>query len=341
MGQEALIAPYIDALCIDLSHNLSQNNAPLSSIFIGGGTPNALDSKFFAKIFDTIAKCATLKSACEISIESNVNLLNFAWCKDLLHFGANRLSVGVQSFETKKLKLLEREHCAKDIAQRIDLAYSAGFSNINIDLIFNTSLDSKALIDMEVAATSKLPLSHISAYELSIDSGSRFANAESSQTYNNDKRKGEDTALCFYMREALEYQGFKQYEVSNYARDNAQCKHNLGYWQGKDYIGCGLSAVGCVDSTRFKALDNLEQYIQDPLHREIEHLSDNNVLIERIMLGLRSTCGVNMSIFKHTNFLAPLLNDKCHITKRDNSAYLVANELFLADEITLWISARI
>lgn len=355
VDREGEIEAYVRALREDIRHSLRGNTQSITSIFFGGGTPNFLDSKYYDEIFESIYTNASVAKDCEISLECNVNLLNLAWCKDLLSLGANRLSIGIQSFDENKLAFLQREHKAKDIALNVEYAFSAGFKNMSCDLITNTPLDSKKVVESDITNALNLPISHISVYALSIDEGSRFA--LDSKRFSQDLESKDD--FCFFARELLEKAGFYQYEVSNYAKDSKQgadstrCKHNLGYWQGKEYIGCGAGAVGRLGNRRMKAYPQLANYIKTPRKRLVEILSQRDLCMENIMLGLRCAMGVKMSVLeelfidkvameKHIGFL--LSGGKCHIRKEKSEEkgeyFLVANELFLSDEIALWLLAR-
>lgn len=355
VDREGEIEAYVRALREDIRHSLRGNTQSITSIFFGGGTPNFLDSKYYDEIFESIYTNASVAKDCEISLECNVNLLNLVWCKDLLSLGANRLSVGIQSFDENKLAFLQREHRAKDIALNVECAFSAGFKNVSCDLITNTPLDSKKVVEADITNALNLPISHISVYALSIDEGSRFA--LDSKRFSQDLESKDD--FCFFARELLEKAGFYQYEVSNYAKDSKQgadstrCKHNLGYWQGREYIGCGAGAVGRLGNRRLRAYPQLANYIKTPHKRLVEALSQRDLCMENIMLGLRCAMGVKMSVLeelfidkvameKHIGFL--LSGGKCHIRKEKSEEkgeeFLVANELFLSDEIALWLFAR-
>lgn len=336
-NQQDLYAPYVQALCKDIQCSLqTYRSAPhtplvIDSVFIGGGTPNILPSHFYEEIFATIHKYAQLSESCEITLEANVNLIESQWCRNLIALGANRLSIGVQSFIQEKLNLLERDHQVNDIEYCFSIAYHAGFKNISCDLIYGTSIDNPSLLANEIKCASNLPINHLSAYTLSIDEGSRFARYTKKITSADDWEK--------WVRENLHKQGFLQYEVSNYSR-GYECQHNLGYWLGLPYIGCGLGAVGRVENTRTQGLLKLDSYIKHPTRKNIEVLSENDLRLEEIMLGLRCKIGVNC---KHINLSSKrtkmlLESQKCHIESRQNGDYLVANELFLADEIALWLT---
>lgn len=336
-NQQDLYAPYVQALCKDIQWSLqTYRSAPhtplvIDSVFIGGGTPNILPSHFYEKIFATIHKYAQLSETCEITLEANVNLIESQWCRNLIALGANRLSIGVQSFIQEKLNLLERDHQVNDIECCFSIAYHAGFKNISCDLIYGTSIDNPSLLANEIKYASNLPINHLSAYTLSIDEGSRFARYTKKTTSADDWEE--------WVRENLHKQGFLQYEVSNYSR-GYECQHNLGYWLGLPYIGCGSGAVGRVKNTRTQGLLKLDSYIKHPTRKNIETLSESDLKLEEIMLGLRCKIGVNCKRInlssKRTKIL--LKSQKCHIESRQNGDYLVANELFLADEIALWLT---
>ncbi len=339
VSSEEYFDVYVEALCKDLIHNLGANTKPISSIFIGGGTPNLLNTCHYESIFKVIHKYGVVAKDCEISIEANVNSLKKQWCVDLLALGANRLSIGVQSFNKEKLYFLERTHSLKDISNAINNAHNAGFCNINCDLMINTPLDNKHIIESDINKALNLPLKHISVYALSIDKNSHF----DIKNYKCDATIDEE--MSFYARDLLEQNGFLQYEVSNYAKENKQCRHNIGYWQGEEYIGCGAGAVGRVGFIRTSANKHLVNYINDPIQREIEILKDENLYMESIMLGLRCASGVDMSIFMHKDskscFKHLLEDGKCHIRIENGREFLCANELFLSDEIALWLLSRL
>lgn len=346
VGQEALFEPYIRALCKDIESSLKglariQGSVELDSIFFGGGTPNLLPSHFYTSIFKCIQSHAHVKQGCEISLEANVNLINTQWCKDLLLLGANRLSIGIQSFHTQKLALLERNHSARDSAYGVDIAFNAGFKNLSCDLIIGTALDSVAMIESEIKQAAALPISHLSLYALSIDEGSRFAfEAARGRGRQRQSIASIEEELSLYARTCLQDAGFSQYEVSNYER-TSRCEHNLGYWQGEEYLGCGALAVGRIAKERTKACKDLQEYIKTPTKRFVENLSDEDLRLERIMLGLRCDMGVcleDIALNKENERVSILLKEgKCYIKKWQGKDYLVAYDLFLSDEITLWL----
>ena len=163
------LAMYLHDKLTSLQEDL---DVQIASVYIGGGTPSVVEAYLYADVFKEFSPF--LKSGAEISVEANPNHLSLEWLRTMRTFGVNRLSLGVQSFDAKKLAFLEREHDNKNTFLAIEYAQNAGFDNLSIDLIYGTPLCSESLLENELNIAVNLPLSHISAYHLSLDPGSRF-----------------------------------------------------------------------------------------------------------------------------------------------------------------------
>jgi oxygen-independent coproporphyrinogen-3 oxidase len=296
----------------------------ITSIFIGGGTPSCIDARFYSGIFDIISRY--LRSGAEITTEANPNSATKEWLKGMRELGVNRVSFGVQSFDEAKLKSLARAHNKIQAINAIENAFSVGFENISLDLIYNHQNDTKELLQNDIEIAFKLPINHISAYELSIEDGTKFALTP------NVKQDNEN--LAFFVNEQITKNGFEHYEISNYGRYKSI--HNIGYWRLQDYIGVGSGAVGMRNNQRFYPTPNLDAYLQNPLQCEIENLSSSDIIIEKIFLGFRSLVGVDSSILD-ANMLqrAKILLDEEKLQLRDGIFY--NDNYFLADEIALYI----
>lgn len=312
---------YVQALLQDLIS--SRTNTPINSIFFGGGTPNILHYSYYEKIFETIYQHYKLKDNCEITLETNPNLINAKWCKTLKNLGANRLSIGVQSFFEDKLNFLQREHYYDDISKAINIAFDCNITNLSIDLIYDTPQDTKQRIYEEIKLASRLPINHISAYSLSIEKDSKL-----------QKQGIKENVESFYqdVYSALKEFNFIQYEVSSYSR-GYKVSHNLSYWNYEDYIGCGCGAVGKIGNKRLYTQKNLQEYIKNPHYRKQEALNQDDILLEKIFLGLRSEIGVEYSLLNPEKI--QLLLQSNQIIQKGNRIF--AKDYFLADELTLWL----
>ena len=318
------VSAYFKALCLDLNFQLkSQNVKEISTIFFGGGTPSAVNAKLYDEIFSILAPLCTPET--EITFEANPNSANLAWLKHVKNLGANRISFGAQSFFEDKLKFLGRIHSREQIFKAVENAHVAGFKNINLDLIYDTKFDTKKRLLAEVESLKSLAITHLSAYSLTLEENTPFAGKKS-------YKKDSDT-LAKFMIEQIQGAGFKQYEISNFGQI---CKHNLGYWQGKNYLGVGAFSVGFVNGTRYYAKSSIDAYIAQPTHREREILSQSELAREHIFLGLRSIIGVeagrlNEAQKKRANLLVE--NEKLLFK---NGKFYNPNFL-LSDEIALFI----
>ena len=318
------VSAYFKALCLDLNFQLkSQNVKEISTIFFGGGTPSAVNAKFYDEIFSILAPLCTPET--EITLEANPNSANLAWLKHVKNLGANRISFGAQSFFEDKLKFLGRIHGREQIFKAVENAHAAGFKSINLDLIYDTKFDTKKRLLAEVENLKSLAITHLSAYSLTLEENTPFAGKKS-------YKKDSDT-LAKFMIEQIQRAGFGQYEISNFGEI---CRHNLGYWQGKNYLGVGAFSVGFVDDTRYYAKSSIDAYITQPTHREREILSPSELAREHIFLGLRSIVGVeagrlNEAQKKRANLLVE--NEKLLFK---NGKFYNPNFL-LSDEIALFI----
>ena len=315
---------YIDALLHQLDFEIDRFQiTQLQSIYIGGGTPSTLSIKNIEKLFLQLTKYITPKT--EITIEANPNSANRHWLSAIYQLGINRISLGVQSFNDRKLKFLGRNHSKNQAIQAVENSYSVGFKNINIDLIYNTSIDNLELLQNDIDTLFSLPISHTSLYSLTIEERTPFANIAGVQR--------EDMELTKYIIQRVDSR-FPQYEISNFGTPS---KHNLGYWQGKNYIGIGSGAVGFLQDRRFYPNRDVTKYIANPLDIEIETLTKSNLKLEKIFLGFRSIVGVEKEIL-----------NRCEIEKADilvengklrfeNGRYFNTDYL-LADEVALFVS---
>ncbi len=298
----------------------------IKSIFIGGGTPSTLKPYLYNNIFEILAPF--IDQDAEITVEANPNSASFSWLKGMFNLGVNRVSFGVQSFNRDKLKALNRVHSPKDARDAIINANKVGFKHISLDLIYNYQGDSIELLKNDIKEAFNLPIDHISAYELTIESGTKFENSPEVKQ-NSDK-------LAFFVVDEIEKMGFRQYEVSNFGVYESY--HNKGYWSLKDYIGVGAGAVGFKKDIRYYPTTNIDNYINNPLNIREEKITESELITEKIFLGLRSSIGVDeliltKSMKKRADFLVKMGTLSKHKRLYKN------NNFFLSDEIALYIDS--
>ena len=311
------------------------DQANLRSIYIGGGTPSLLPSHAYERIFAEIDRHCALSKITEITIEANPNHLNAQWCRDLASLGASRISFGVQSFDPRKLVFLEREHSGRDIYHALEAAQV--FPHRSIDMMYGTPFDDEATLRADMQKACALDIDHLSAYSLMIEQGARFAHKHKSLAAPSPAQKDSLERQAHIVREVALAQGFCHYEVSNFARPY-KCLHNRAYWAGEEYLGCGVGAVGRVGQVRYERQKDLRAYIANPLARRCERLSLSDLAFEAVFLGLRSEVGVDIaavSAYINPNRLSILLEEKMCIVQ---GGRLIASDIFLADEITLWLT---
>jgi len=320
---------YMIALNKQLKHDLEKHNQKVETIFIGGGTPSTIKAHKYKEVLE-IVKPYLVENA-EITIEANPNSASKEWLQDIYNLGINRVSFGVQSFDDEKLKFLGRNHNKNQAIEAIRNANKVGFKNINCDIIYDTQLDNKELLKNDLSIIKNLPINHISAYSLTLEEGTKFFNKSNVQL--------EDEKLARFLFKEFEILGFTQYEISNFAlNDDARSKHNLGYWQYKEYLGVGSGAVGCIDIQRTYTQKDVHKYIENPLeYEEIEKLSDEDILIEKILLGFRSVVGVNIESIKSKEILQKIdiLVESSKVKKEKNMIY--SSDFMLADELSLFL----
>ncbi|EPU3823093.1 coproporphyrinogen-III oxidase family protein [Campylobacter coli] len=294
---------YFEALYEDISFHLQKLNIKKNSIktlFIGGGTPSAVSAKNFEMILTLLEPF--LSKNIEFSSEANPNSADIEWLKAMKNLGLNRISFGAQSFHPKKLEFLGRIH------------------------------DQKMLeFELEQLKQIKNLITHLSAYNLTIEPLSAFAKKE-------HFKKNAPYLMKFFIQE-LQNLGFLQYEISNFAKNNAQiCKHNLAYWKGLDYLGCGLSAVSCYKNERFYTAKNLKSYLQNPIFRDVEKLNQEDLNLEHLFLGLRSIVGIKeCKLSKIQKEKANLLVREKKL-KFEKGRYYNLNFL-ISDELALYLSS--
>lgn len=318
---------YMKALHAQLSFELQRfKTSPesIETLFIGGGTPSTVAPELYEPIFELLSPY--LQKDAEITTEANPNSATEEWLRGMHKLGVNRVSFGVQSFDAEKLKALNRAHNPEQAKEAVNHAHTLGFKHISLDLIYNYKGDNRTLLLDDINTAFTLPIDHISAYELTIEDGTKFSATPEVRQENED--------LAFFVTEEIEKRGFKAYEISNFGI--YQSKHNRGYWEIKDYIGAGAGAVGFLKDRRFYPITGIETYINDPLQITEELLTSDELLTERVFLGLRSDIGIEKTLLsKDMIQKAELLCKERKLLS--NTSHYYNDNFFLADELSLYI----
>ncbi len=263
----------------------------LSTVFLGGGTPSVLEPQQIDVLFQKIKNHFTLDSEAEITLEANPESITPAQLQAWRDASINRLSIGLQAYDDTLLKAMGRLHSVHQFETAYRAAREAGFSNINIDLIYGFVGQSMESWKHTLRSALALQPEHLSLYALAIEEHTPFGAA--GVTVNNDLQ----AEMYAWARSTLTQNGYPQYEISNFALPGKACRHNLIYWHGQDYLGLGVGAVGCTRGTRWENQKNLGPYYKDiaagrkPIQLE-ETLDARTLKFERLMLGLRLREGV-------------------------------------------------
>jgi oxygen-independent coproporphyrinogen III oxidase len=277
---------YVDALLLELELERDLLALQLETVFLGGGTPTFTEPRALERLL------LALPDAGEVTVEANPETVNREVGTMLRRLGVNRVSLGVQSFQPRLLDVLDRVAQPDTVRRAFDELRAAGFDNISLDLIYGIPGQSASDLESDLRVAIELGPEHLSCYELEAKPGTRFTHAHGAEL----ERQAEAMESYFeIVVDRLTAAGYRWYETANFCRDedrDLRSRHNLAYWLGRDYLGVGVGAVSTVDGTRWRNTPRLAAYLQaleagSAPEREVEPLSDDVRLRERVMLGLR------------------------------------------------------
>jgi oxygen-independent coproporphyrinogen-3 oxidase len=276
----------------------------IETIFFGGGTPSLLRPSEIEKILNLLASQFSIQPNAEITVETNPGTVDKQKLKEFHSTGINRISMGIQSFFDDDLRFLTRIHTAAEAKQCVLDAFAAGFTNVSFDLIFSLPGQSLTRWKSNLEQAIQLQPTHISCYSLIIEPETPLFNMVQSKQVTPLDADG-DADLYEVTIEFLTSHGYEQYEVSNFARPNFKCRHNINYWNHSNYLSFGPSAHSYWTNDRWWNISNIASYIEQlnmvtlPLAGG-EHLSEAKLMEEAIFLGLRSE-GIDFEQF-HRRF---------------------------------------
>jgi len=276
---------YVAALFTELGLEASLLADELETVFLGGGTPTFTEPEALARLLGALPT----PSSAEVTVEANPETVTPALASLLRRHGANRISLGAQSFQPELLAVLERRATPAAVRSAFYHLRDAGFDNISLDLIYGIPGQSPSHLERDLAEAIALGPEHLSCYELEAKPGTRFAHAHGEELARQaDAMEGYFELVVETLRGA----GYRWYETANFCRADRQARHNVAYWQGRDYLGIGIGAVSTVDGLRWRNRPSLRGYVaaladgrrppreEEPLEPEVQGR-------ERLMLGLR------------------------------------------------------
>lgn len=298
-----LIQTYLDSLLLELAHyGDKMGGKSVRSVFFGGGTPSILPPRAIGVIMERLRRYFKLSPKAEITLEANPeSLRERGKTEDYLACGINRISLGLQSLDDGVLRMLGRPHKGRDSINAVFTAREAGFTNINIDLMWGLPGQSMRQWLQTLKEAITLGPDHISPYGLTLEPGTAMEKECEAGTLVLPPERDQS---IMYMEGAafLEANGFLQYEISNFARMGFQCRHNMGYWEGHDYLGLGPSSTSTISSRRWTNPASLnvwaERAKQGNLDSMPELLTPRTRILELIMLRLRTARGLRLKAYR-------------------------------------------
>ena len=337
---------YTQALCRELSLRKDYlKGEPVTTIYLGGGTPSQLDEDDFRQIFATIEHTYGLQNAGEITLEANPDDLTEEYTSMLRTLPFNRISMGIQTFDDSTLKLLNRRHTAQQAREAVARCRKAGFNNISIDLIYGLPGETEERWTNDLNQAIALNVEHISAYHLTYEEGTRLYQLLQAHTI---REVDEEASLRFFtlLKDRLEAAGYVHYEISNFCKPGMHSRHNSSYWHGIPYLGCGPSAHSFDTCTREWNTASLEQYLaaleSGRRASEREVLDLHTRYNEYIMTALRTMQGICLTEIEekfgqqlYRYFLktaTPYLTEGL-LKKTDNRISLTRESIFISDGI--------
>lgn len=331
---DKFVEKYLEALQKEIMDNYQGD--VVKTIYIGGGTPSCLPLKYLSKLFDII-KIFKIDNNVEFTFECNINDIDNNLLQLLKNGGVNRLSVGIESFNAENLKLLNRNHTYDEVKEKIILAKSLGFNNINLDLMYAIPNETIDILKDDILKILDLGVEHISTYSLIIEDNTILG-------INKTEYIDEDIDYEMYklINKLLVNNGYKHYEVSNYSKEGYKSKHNLTYWDNDEYYGFGLGASGFINNIRYDNTRSLNNYCNNKYRLNEEVMNKRKNMENEMILGLRKTNGISCSNFLNkygvdieTVFKIDDLLKKGKLIKKEDNIFISEDYIYLSNDILI------
>lgn len=328
-----IIEEYIQSLVKEIKIKSKDfGKRQIYTIYIGGGTPSFLDSKYIVQIINAIKENYKINIKAEITIEVNPGTVTKIKLQDYKNCGVNRISIGLQSTNNEILKQIGRIHTYENFLETYKLTREVGFNNINVDLMLALPNQTIGQLEESIHEVIKLQPEHISLYSLILEENTKlFLDYE--QRKLNLPSDEEERAMYWRTKRILEEVGYSHYEISNFAKMGYKSIHNTNCWEQKSYLGIGIAAHSYIENIRYSNIIEIKEYIKNIKNGKIEENKiiqeiQNTYTMQKefIMLGLRKIEGIKISDFKNKFVQNPI-----YIFRKEFDE-LVENELILIDE---------
>ena len=299
---ETYVYALVQEMDLWVSEHPESKAKPIDTIYFGGGTPTELSIQQLQMIIDKIKSTFTITDDCHMTIESNPGEVDLQYLTQLVKLGFNRISFGVQTFDDKALTMLHRSHNGEKAKQAVYEAKEAGFTDINIDLIYGLPRQTLEDIQHNLHILKDLPINHISTYGLQVEVGTYLYHLVQKNLISIPS-ESIDEAMYDTMMEGLKNQGFERYEISNFAKDSSYSRHNLKYWHYIDYLGFGAGAHSFYEGIRRSNNRNVMPYIQAVDRYTMPTIDTETITVERAQedfcfLALRTKWGLDEQKFE-------------------------------------------
>ena len=335
---ETYVYALVQEIDLWVSEHPESKSKPIDTIYFGGGTPTELSIQQLQMIVDKIKRTFTITDDCHMTIESNPGEVDLQYLTKLVKLGFNRISFGVQTFNDKALTMLHRSHNGEKAKQAVYDAKEAGFTDINIDLIYGLPRQTLEDIQHNLHILKDLPINHISTYGLQVEVGTYLYHLVQKNLISIPS-ESIDEAMYDTMMEGLKELGFERYEISNFAKDSSYSRHNLKYWHYVDYLGFGAGAHSFYDGIRRSNNRNVMPYIQAVDRYTMPTIDTETITVERAQedfcfLALRTKWGIDEQKFKERfgvsvhNLFGTVLEDLVNkgLLEYQNGSYHLSSE---------------
>lgn len=329
---------YVDTLLSEIA-SYSGRGISVDSVFMGGGTPSLLDSDEFVAIVKALRNSFDISGNAEFTVEANPGTLTEEKLVTYLDHGINRISMGLQSIHENELKILGRIHSYKEFLASYQLTVKCGFENINVDLMYGIPEQTRASFRKTLTEITKLSPAHISVYGLIIEEGTPFWQLRDNLTLPDPDMECD---MYFDAAEILSRNGYRHYEISNYAKVGKTCVHNMKYWTCGRYIGLGVSAYSYFDDQRYGNSRDINKYLERAYEEESSETIDREAqMYEYIMLHLRIAEGFSLADYRN-RFGVDFINGREKTIERlIKAGYLICDDAVRLTERGFYVSNSI